>query len=134
MNTRMSVSIRRSRKKSSSVPTFPPWLPRRTSFENPLRATEVPMSLSTMRSVSPENVSVPGKSWCSVLLPKFVGGSASTITSSESRASAPPSSSMPTSVSVMSGRCGPCCSTAPMLMTAVALGSLFAIASISCHV
>jgi len=87
-----------------------------------------------MRSVSPLKVSVPGNVMCSTLLPNVVGGSASTVTSSGSRASAAPSTSMPTSVSVMSGRCGPCCSTAPTLITAVAFRSCFAIASISCHV
>ena len=48
---------------------LPPWLVTMTSFLTPARATLVPSAIHSLSAASFDNVSVPGKSTCSVEMP-----------------------------------------------------------------
>ena len=102
----------------SMIETCPPWALKIRSLCTPLRATEAPISFQTRIRVSALRVRVPGKRWCSLLLPKAWVGSTKAVAEAPIWGKARSTMALTRSVSTPVGRCGPCCSVAATGRTA----------------
>src|SRR5712691_10776656 len=120
----MSSRTRSSRATMPITSTLPPWELTMTSLRRPARCTLSPISHQMRMRLSAENVMVPGERRCSCDFPIVWIGRNSTRRSSGRRARTVSIMPCAIAVSVMTGRCGPCCSVAAIgRMASVVCGS-----------
>ena len=108
----MPKRTRSSRAAVAITEALPPCELASTSLRRPARRTPSPVSTSTRSSVSADSVSVPGDRMCSFDLPIDWIGSTSTRNSAGNRRFRQASMPSAMATSVITGRCGPCCSVA----------------------
>ncbi len=110
---------RRSCATSDIAALLPPWLVTITSLRMPAATTPDPSSIHDFNATLVDSVTVPGKSVCSVERPTgWIGMKvAGMVSGSRVRTRARKASAI--SVSVSSGKCGPCCSVAASGSTAI---------------
>src|SRR3954451_19406200 len=104
---------RSSRLATLSNELLPPWPFKKTRRLAAVVATHRPMSSSTAKSVVADSHTVPGDHACSLDLVNCSVGNSHTSSSSPTSATAASATAVATRESVLSGRCGPCCSMAP---------------------
>ncbi len=109
----MPSLTRKSRQTISSSCGWPPCEFRNRILRMPARYTLSPSSYQTRPKVSCDKVSVPGKAKCSSDFPTGIIGSTRAGQSGSINSTARAMMPALIAASTLTGKCGPCCSTAP---------------------